>query len=412
MTRGETSSAALRGEPAGRSPAGPEVDGRARSVRPSDSVGDGHGVVAELPHTDKTATARSAVAPTAPRRSKKPLVFGLIGLLALGLAGTKGWSWVTVGRFVVSTDDAYVKADVSTIAARATGHVTRVLVEDNARVAAGDVLVEIDSGDYELAVAAARGRISTQDATIARIDAQARGQRAVIEQARAQLASVRSDVERTEADFERAGALVRANAGTQQRLDQAKADRDRTRAGVAVAEAGVSAAEGALAVFEAQMAEAVRTRAELETSLAKAQRDLEFTRVRAPVDGVVGNRAAQVGQFVQPGTRLLALVPLDRAYVEANFKETQLARLKPGQKVDLEVDALGGRVFEGRVLSVSPASGAQFSLLPPENATGNFTKIVQRVPVRIAVPAEVAREGLLRPGLSVVVDVDTRDAAH
>jgi membrane fusion protein (multidrug efflux system) len=394
MTRGETSSAALRGEPADRSP----VEARR--------------VVAELPHVDKTATAQPAVAPTAPRRSKKPLVFGLIGLVALGLAGWKGWSWVTVGRFLVSTDDAYVKADVSTIAARATGHVTRVLVEDNARVAAGDVLVEIDSGDYELAVAAAAGRIATQDATIARIDAQAGAQRASIQQARAQLAAARSDVARTEADFERAEALLRTSAGTQQRLDQAKADRDRTRAAVAVAEAGVAAAEGSLAVFEAQMAEARQTRAELETSLAKARRDLEFTRVRAPVDGVVGNRAAQVGQFVQPGTRLLALVPLDRAYVEANFKETQLARLKPGQKVDLEVDALGGRVFEGRVMSVSPASGAQFSLLPPENATGNFTKIVQRVPVRIAVPAEVAREGVLRPGLSVIVDVDTRDAAH
>ncbi|WP_165498249.1 HlyD family secretion protein [Siculibacillus lacustris] len=361
--------------------------------------------VTELPHAE---AARSAPAAPAKKRSNRPLVLALVGVVALGLAGWKGWSYATVGRFLVSTDDAFVRADVSTIAAKATGHVTRVLVEDNARVAAGDVLAEIDDGDYRLAIAAASDRIATQDATIARIAAQSEAQQATIAQAEAQLASVRSDVERTESDFERAGALVKSNAGTQQRLDQAKADRDRTRAAVAVAEAGVAAAKGALAVFQAQIVEASRVRAELSTALDKAHRDLEFTQVRAPVDGVVGNRAVQVGQYVQPGTRLLALVPLDKVYIEANFKETQLARLKPGQPVEFTVDALGSRVIEGRLVSVAPGSGAQFSLLPPENATGNFTKIVQRVPVKIAVAPEVAREGVLRPGLSVAVDVVTR----
>jgi membrane fusion protein (multidrug efflux system) len=405
MTRGETSSAAVRGDSLSVASSDPDPAAAGRTGRSTDvpSAHGRKGGVTELPNADRVAAA-----PAVPRRSTRPLVFGLIGLVALGLAGWKGWSWVTVGRFLVSTDDAYVKADVTNVAAETSGRVLAVGVADNGRVARGDVLVEIDPGTWQLAVDAATDRIATQDATIARIGAQVEAQRASIAQAEAQLASVRSDVERTEADFERAGALLKANAGTQQRLDQAKADRDRTRAAVAVAEAGVAAARGQLAVLEAQASEARHVRGELETALDKARRDLDFTRVRAPVDGVVGNRAVQVGQYVQPGTRLMALVPLDRAYVEANFKETQLAKLKPGQPVELRVDALDGRVVEGRVESLAPASGSQFSLLPPENATGNFTKIVQRVPVRISVPAAVAREGALRPGLSVVVDVDTR----
>ena len=149
-------------------------------------------------------------------------------------------------------------------------------------------------------------------------------------------------------------------------------------------------------------------RDELRVTQDKAQRDLDFTIVRAPFDGVVGNRAAQPGELVAPGTRLMSLIPLDSVYVEANFKETQLGALKPGQKVKLIVDAYAKQTIEGMVDSVAPASGAQYSMLPPENATGNFTKIVQRVPVRIRVPAEVAKTGILRPGMSVVVDVDTR----
>ncbi len=333
------------------------------------------------------------------------------GLVALLASGWFGIDWYTVGRFRVSTDDAYVKAETATIAARASGHVMRVAVGENASVRAGDLLVEIDSGDYRLAIAAAEGRIATQTATIARIAAQARAQTATIAQTEAQLAAARADVDRTEADFTRASDLVRTAAGTQKTLDQARADRDRTRAAVAVAEAGVAAARGALEVLTAQGREAEQTLAELKTALDKAIRDLDFTRVVAPFDGVVGNKAVQPGQLVQPGTRLLALVPLDTVYVEANFKETQLARLAAGQPVEVTLDALGSRRFEGRVASVAPASGAQFSLLPPENATGNFTKIVQRVPVRIALPREAAAEGVIRPGFSAVVSVDTREGA-
>jgi membrane fusion protein (multidrug efflux system) len=181
------------------------------------------------------------------------------------------------------------------------------------------------------------------------------------------------------------------------------------KAAAASADAALAGAKANLDVLKAQRDEAQRTRDELTTALAKAQRDLSFTRVLAPFDGVVGNKAAEVGNFVQPGTRLMALVPLYDAYVDANFKETQLENIKPGQKVDVAIDAHGGKVVQGVVSSISPASGAQFSLLPPDNATGNFTKVVQRVAVRVTFPEDVLKEAQLRPGLSVVATVHTRD---
>jgi membrane fusion protein, multidrug efflux system len=298
-----------------------------------------------------------------------------------------------------------------------------VAAPDNSAVHAGDLLVKIDDGDYQLAVAAARDKIATQDATIARIGQQVEAQRAVIAQAqgqveaaRAQLLANQADRQRAALEFDRSQKLAETNFGSQQRLEQAAADRARTAAVLAGAGASVTAAEAAasgakanLDVLGAQKVEAERTRGELQTALAKAQRDLGFTTITAPFDGVVGNRAAELGEYVQPGTRLLALVPLTSAYVDANFKETQLGAIRPGQKVDVAVDSLDGRVIEGVVTSVAPASGSQFSLLPPDNATGNFTKVVQRVAVRIALPAEALRKGDLRPGLSVVASVRTRD---
>ena len=342
---------------------------------------------------------------------RKRLILGAVAILAIGFAGWKGWNWLTEGRFLVATDDAYVKAETVTIAPRLSGHVTKVLVSDLQRVVEGEVLAEIDPGDGELAVAAAEAKLATQDATLARIDAQIAASRATIVQSEAQLASSRSDVARTRADFDRAQALLKTNAGTQQKLDQARADRDRTTATVAVAEAGVESARAGLAVVEGQRREASSIARELGVALDKARRDLDFTTVRAPFAGVVGNKAVQTGMYVQPGTRLMALVPLDEVYVEANFKETQIPDVHPGAKAYLSVDGVPGRRIEGRVVGVSPATGSQFSLLPPENATGNFTKIVQRIPVRIAVPADVAREGLLRAGMSVEAEVDIRKDA-
>ena len=357
------------------------------------------------------------------RAGLRRFIVPVLILAALGYGGKTAYDWFVEGRFLVSTDDAYVGANTSIIAAKAMGHLTEVPVVDNQVVHKGDLLVSIDDGDYQNAVDSARARIGTQDATIARFARQIDAQGAVIAQAEAQVASAAAQVKSAEADVERAALeydrsnkLAQTNFGSQQRLEQATADRDRTVAAVAAAKAtqasAAAALEGAKAnldVLKAQKDEAQRQRTELMTALEMAQRNLSFTRVLAPFAGVVGNKAAQVGNFVQPGTRLMALVPVNDSYVDANFKETQLADIRPGQKVDVAIDALDGRVVEGVVSSISPASGAQFSLLPPDNATGNFTKVVQRVAVRITFPEEVLKQALLRPGLSVVATVHTRD---
>ncbi len=338
----------------------------------------------------------------------------ILALVLLGGAGAGAWyghRYWTEGRFLVSTDDAYVKADMATISAKVSGYVEAVGVVENQAVRKGDVLARIDPLDYRLAVEAAQGKIATQTVVIGRIAAQAGVQRAASEQARAALASAQADRARAEAEFARAQSLVQHNVGTEQRLDQARADRDRTAAAVLNAQAQVKGAEANLPVLDAQREEAARMRDELQVALARAARDLDFATLRAPFDGIVGNKAVQPGMLVQPGARLLTLVPPQTAYVEANFKETQLAFLRPGQVAHVRLDARADRAVDGVVESFAPASGSQFSLLPPENATGNFTKIVQRVPVRIRLPADVTRDSPVQAGLSVVVDVDTRTGA-
>ncbi len=344
-----------------------------------------------------------------PRRKRRRIFLPLILLAAVGGGGYEGYQWFVEGRFIVSTDDAYVKADMSMIAAKVSGYVSVVPVVENANVVKGQILATIDDGDYRNAVDAAKARMDTQGATILRIGKQIDAQGSAVDQARAMLQSAKADAVRSQAEFQRADTLMHSSYGTQQKLDDARADRDRNVAAIANAAAAVTAAQAAMDVYVAQKVEAQKVSGELQTMLDKANRDLSFTVIKAPFDGVVGNKAVQPGEYVQPGTRLLALVPMQSAYVEANFKETQISLLKPGQKVVIKPDAYGERGVVGTVESIAPASGAEFSLLPPENATGNFTKIVQRLPVRIAIPADVAREGILRPGLSVEVAVHTRD---
>jgi len=350
-------------------------------------------------------------APVSPKR-RGGVLRRLIGLaVVVGAVAAGGWygvEWWRVGRFIVSTDDAYVKADTAVISAKVSGFVADIEVTDNQSVKAGDTLLKIDDGDYRLAVRSAQDKLATQDAALARIAAQIAAQRAAITQADAQIAAAQADRTRVDAALQRVRSLARNDFASQAQLEQVQADQKRAAAGLDAASAGREAAARAVAVLEAQSLEAESVRRELETAKARAERDLSFATVTAPFDGVIGARAAQQGQLVQPGQRLLALVPLDQVYVEANFKETQIARLKPGQKVEIEVDAYSNRKIEGEVASVAPASGAQFSLLPPDNATGNFTKIVQRVPVRIKLPHEALAQGGLRPGLSVLASVDTR----
>ncbi|MGI9383977.1 MAG: HlyD family secretion protein [Methyloligellaceae bacterium] len=346
-----------------------------------------------------------------PRRSRKLRRFaGLLVLVgALGYGAKFGHNWLVHGQFVVSTDDAYVRADTSIIAPKVSGYAVAVIVADNAKVQAGDLLVRIDPEDYEIAVAAARGKMETQDATIARIARQMEAQEAVVARHKAQLTAAEATATRAAADLERIRKLAARSFSSRKTLDSIVAERARADATVLSAQAGVLTAEANVAVLAAQREEAVRLKAEYATVLKKATRDLDHTQIRAPFDGVIGNLAVKQGQLVQPGTRLLALVPMHKIYVEANFKETHIERLKVGQEVVIEVDAYRDTPIIGRIESFSPATGAEFSLLPPENATGNFTKIVQRVPVRVSVPRDAIVEGRLRPGLSVVASVDTLD---
>jgi membrane fusion protein (multidrug efflux system) len=348
----------------------------------------------------------------APRRNRRRLaLIGAAAMIALAAGGWYGYHWLTVGRFIVSTDDAYVHADATTLAAKVSGYVSAIAVADNAYVHAGDVIARIDDGDYKLAVDAARDKVATQEAAIQRIGEQIPATRATVEQAKAQLAAAEAGAKRWQSELARQQKLAHSQFASQQTLEQTQASRDQAMANVQSAHAAVAAAEANVGVLQAQQQEAQRQLQELKTAEAKAERDLSFTTIRAPIDGVIGNRAMQVGDYVQPGQRLAALVPLSDVYIDANFKETQLARLKPGQPVTVEVDALPHRTLDGIVASVSPASGSVFSLLPPDNANGNFTKIVQRLTVRIHLPASVTDQRLLRPGMSVVANVNTKPGA-
>jgi membrane fusion protein (multidrug efflux system) len=354
-----------------------------------------------------TSDAAHQPTPRPKRRSLRPVILAVVAICALGYGATWAYTWWTQGRFIVSTDDAYVGAPISTISTRVSGHITNIAVENNQAVHAGDLLVKIDDGDYRLAVESAAERIDTQAASLARVDQQILQQSAVIDQARAQISAAKADAMRADLDYARAQKLAEADFNTRARLDQVLADRDRTAAALVSATAGLAAAEAGIEVLKAQKVELERSKAELETALARARRDLAFTEIRAPFNGMVGNRAAQLGMLVEPGVRLLALVPLDAVYVDANFKETQLSHIKPGMTANVHADAWPGRIFIGKVASFAPATGAIFSLLPPENATGNFTKIVQRIPVRVTFSADDLKEMALRPGLSVTVDIDT-----
>jgi membrane fusion protein (multidrug efflux system) len=357
---------------------------------------------------------RQSVTQPATRRLPLRLRFGRRALIASAVVLTlvagaaAGLHWWISGRYIVSTDDAYVRAHNTTLASKISGYVASIPIEDNTPVRAGDVIATIDDGDYRLAADAAREKVATEEATVDRIGRQVTAQAANVDQTKAQLLSAQADAKKTQLEFERQQTLAAQKFASQQQLEQAEANRDQSAASVASAQAVIAAAAANLDVLKAQQKEAARTLDELQTALAKAQRDLSFAVIRAPVDGVFGNRAVETGDYVQTGQRVASLVPLRDVYIEANFKETQLERLVPGQPVSISVDALPGNAVEGRVASLAPASGAVFSLLPPDNATGNFTKIVQRLPVRIEVPESLTVQRLLRPGMSVVVSVDTK----
>ncbi len=367
----------------------------------------------DAPDTDRPATTpATAPAAAAPKSGKRKFVLmGIVALLALA-AVSYGAYYTLVGRFYVSTDDAYVRANNTTLGARVSGHIAAILPGDNVLVRAGDVVFRIDDGDYRIAVDAARTRIATQQATIDRIGRQITAMESAAEQAKAQLASADAALKRAGLDFDRQQALSTKGFASRATFEVSEAGRDQGVAAVKSAQAAYDAARDSVEVTRAQQGEARAQLAELQTSLAKAERDLDFTAVRAPVDGTFSNRLVNTGDFIQAGQRLANVVPLNDVYIDANYKETQLKRIRPGQPVTISVDAYGHRKFAGFVDSISPAAGSVFTLLPPDNATGNFTKIVQRLPVRIRVPKDVAKQNLLRAGMSVYTTVDTREGAR
>jgi membrane fusion protein, multidrug efflux system len=357
------------------------------------------------------ALDKPAAAPATPKSGKRRFILtGIVTLLALA-AASYGVHYLLVGRFFVSTDDAYVRANNTMLGARVTGHIAAIHPGDNALVHAGDVILKIDDGDYRIAVDAARTKIATQEATIARIGRQITAFESAVEQAQANVVAAEAVLKRAGLDYDRQQALSTKGFASRATFEQSEAGRDQGAAALRAAQAAYDAARDNVDVTKAQQAEAQAQLAELKTSLAKAERDLGFTSVRAPVDGIFSNRLVNTGDFIAVGQRLGNVVPLDDVYIDANFKETQLKRIRPGQGVTISVDAYGHRKFAGVVDSISPAAGSVFTLLPPDNATGNFTKIVQRLPVRVRVPKEVARQNLLRAGMSVYVTVDTTTGA-
>src|SRR6266702_3715282 len=330
-------------------------------------------------------------------------------IVVLALGATTGWYWWTAWRFQQSTDDAYVQSDITVISPKIEGYIKDVPVEENQQVAAGQPLIVVDDRDFAAKVAQAEAAVATEEAIVATYVSRLGSQQAMIEQAAATVQSTEADLNRAQLDYKRYTALVTSDFASRQRFETADADSRKADAALGKARAALVAEQSQLAVLRSQKREEEARLVQARAGLQLAKNDLDNTVIRAPVAGIVGNRAGRAGQYVKPGTQLLSLVPLPHVYVTANFKETQLTQMRPGQSAEISVDAYPDQPLTGRIESFAPASGAQFSLLPPDNATGNFTKIVQRVPVRIALPAGGPLARLLRPGLSVTVTVDTRD---
>ncbi|MBR0840647.1 HlyD family secretion protein [Bradyrhizobium liaoningense] len=361
-------------------------------------------------------SAREGVLPAAPTAAgtrklnlRRLLLVG-VAAAALAGAGWYGYDYWTVGRFLVSTDDAYVKADNTTIAPKVGGYLDRVLVSDNEHVKAGQVLARIDDRDFKVALDQARADVAAANATVTSKEAQLDVQQAVIAAARATI-----DVDNAAKVFarqenKRYTDLAATGYGSVQNAQQAQARDAGADAAIQRDTANLASALKQVELLKAEILQAKAAAARAAALQRQAELNLGYTTIVSPIDGVVGNRTLRVGQYVQAGTQLMSIVPTDGAYVVANFKETQLTHVRAGQEVEIEVDTFPGQVVRGHVDSIAPASGQEFALLPPDNATGNFTKIVQRIPVKIALDAGTAPAIALRPGMSVIPTIATRSA--
>jgi membrane fusion protein, multidrug efflux system len=341
----------------------------------------------------------------------KPLLRLITAALVVGLGcagGFYGWGWWTALRDHESTDNAYVRGDITAVGPKVAGYVAAVEVGDNQIVAAGDILVRIDDADFRAQVDRARAALAQTEAASEHLERRKQFQIALIREADAAVRSARADVDLTQRNLVRASKLAAQGWTPERSHDVATADSQRAGAALTRMEAAAAATRAQFAVMESETAQVTARRQEAEASLRLAAIALDDTIIRAPVAGVVGNKRVQPGEYIRPGAALMSVVPLEGVWVVANFKETQLARMRVGQKVRVAVDGYPDIEIRGTIDSLAPASGAAFSLLPPDNATGNFTKIVQRVPVKIRLTPEHPLAGRLVPGLSVEVAVDLR----
>jgi membrane fusion protein (multidrug efflux system) len=346
--------------------------------------------------------------PFIPREQILPATVAAVAGVALLIGGGLWWiekqSWE-------KTDNAFIQADTVQVSPQVSGYVVEVLVADNAHVEAGQVLARIDPTSFQARLDQAIANADALDAAVAAVDDRASLEQAVIAERAAGVSIAQAEAGRMEADLKRYRDLAGQGWVSDQKLQTVRAGADQSRAGVTKAQAALEAERRSARSLGSARAQTMAQAQAARAAVQQARIDLERTVIRAPAAGVVGARAVRPGQLVQPGMSLMSIVPLGQAYVVANFKETQLSRLRIGQKVEIKADAFGGEAIPGRVESFAPATGAEFALIPVENAVGNFTKIAQRVPVRVAVDRDAPLAGALRPGLSVEVRVDVRDRA-
>ncbi|MGJ4890639.1 HlyD family secretion protein [Bradyrhizobium sp. HKCCYLS3077] len=339
-----------------------------------------------------------------------PLLAVLVALAFVALA-TSRWNAWTGNATTQTTNDAYVRADMTQLSSRVAGEVLKVAVSDFQRVKAGDLLIQIDPADYEAQVAQAEANVEAAQAALDNLSNQVELQYATIAQAEAQQVSAGAAEVQARQEEERQQSLSQSEAGTKQRLEQATAAYAKAQADVRASRAVIAAQRHQLEVLTGTKKQRGADLAGAKAALAAARLKLGYTRITAPFDGVVGQRQVQTGDYVNIGSSLIAVVPLPQVFVIANYKETQLTHVAPGQPVDVTVDSFPGETLHGRVERIAPASGSQFALLPPDNATGNFTKVVQRIPVRIALDADQKLLTRLLPGMSVVTHIRTTGAA-
>jgi membrane fusion protein, multidrug efflux system len=363
--------------------------------------------------SDTTPTAQSrATAPAAGTRVSggklKQAVLGLAVIAGVFAGADYGHYYWTTGRYLVTTDDAYIDAHSAPLSPKVSGYISAVLVDDNQKVKTGQVIARIDPRDYQTALDQTRADVNAAQATIDTLTQQIAQQRLTIEQAQQSVISDRAALAFARQNAQRYSELARDGNGTVQQAQQTRSAFLEKQADLQRDTAGIARAEEQIAVLAAQREQARANLAQQQAREHQAELNLSYTTLVAPFDGTIGARTAQVGQYVQPGTQLMALVPLRRVYITANYMETQLTDVHAGQPVTINVDTFPGEVVHGRVASLSPASGQEFALLPPDNATGNFTKIVQRIPVKIAIDPHDPLAGRLRPGMSVEPTIDTK----